>query len=177
MILIAFGSNLSFCGQPPAVIVQRAVKALGKFVDIQAVSRFYASPSWPDKNNPGYVNAAVAGQSELAPDALMAALHTLEAGFGRRRSEKNAPRTLDIDLLAYDDIIQEGDGRSDLILPHPRIGARDFVLAPLCDIAPDWRHPGTGLTAKEMLAALSEITAKPLENQPDLGFLRRNSCN
>ena len=72
MILIAFGSNLSFCGQPSAVIVERAVKALGEVVDIQAVSRFYASPSWPDHNNPAYVNAVVSGQSDLTPDALMA---------------------------------------------------------------------------------------------------------
>ena len=177
MILIAFGSNLSFCGQPSAVIVERAVKALGEFVDIQAVSRFYASPSWPDESKPAYVNAVVSGQSELAPEALMAALHALEAGFGRRRAEKNAPRTLDVDLLAYDDLIRNSDVKDDLVLPHPQIAARDFVLAPLCDIAPDWRHPVSGLTAREMLAVLPEKMAELLENQPNLGFLHRNSCN
>jgi len=166
MILIGFGSNLAFCGQPSETIVVKAVKALGEFVDIQAVSRFYASPSWPDHNNPPYVNAVAASETDLMPEALMAGLHTLETSFGRRRGEKNAPRTLDVDLLAYGGVIQNSaaDG---LHLPHPRMADRDFVLAPICDIAPEWRHPETDLTAEAMLAALAEKTAKPLENQPD----------
>lgn len=89
----------------------------------------------------------------------MAVLHAVEAGFGRLRREKNAPRTLDLDLIAYRDLRRDGtDGGP--VLPHPGIEGREFVLAPLCDIAPDWRSPATGRTARAMLAALPQRKAR-----------------
>ena len=157
MILIGLGSSLQFCGSAPQEIVRHAVRAIGAFAPVSAVSRLYASPAWPDASDPPFVNAAIAVASGLPPDALLAALHVIEDAFGRRRGRKNAPRTLDLDLLAYGRQV----GR-DPALPHPGIAVRDFVLAPLCDIAPDWVSPASGLTAREMLAALGRVTAAPI---------------
>ena len=89
----------------------------------------------------------------MDPHALLASLHAVEAGFGRRRAKKNAPRTLDLDLVAYGDYCCD-DGPEGLKLPHPRFSEREFVLAPLCDIAPDWRPPGARNTVQTLLSAL-----------------------
>ncbi len=118
---------------------------------LKIVSSLYETPAWPDPADPPFVNAAAAIETDMRPEALLAALHAIEAGFGRRRSERNAPRTLDLDLLAYHDIVQ-GEDEQGLVLPHPRLANRAFVLAPLAEIAPDWRHPVTGETAEALLA-------------------------
>jgi 2-amino-4-hydroxy-6-hydroxymethyldihydropteridine diphosphokinase len=97
------------------------------------------------------VNAVAAVETSLAPIALLDALLALEAGFGRRRSVPNAARTLDLDLLDYDGRRCNGER---LVLPHPRLHERRFVLAPLAEIAPQWRHPRSAKTAAELLAAL-----------------------
>src|SRR3546814_14054145 len=88
----------------------------------------------------------------LSPWELLAVLHEVEAEHERVRSVPNASRTLDLDLLAYDDRVVDGAGG--LMLPHPRLSERAFVLQPLVELAPEWRHPGSGLTAAEMLAEL-----------------------
>ena len=185
MILIAFGSNLNFGKQSPRTLVIGALGALNQFVDVTAVSKFYVSASWPDPSQPDYINGVAAISTGLAPEVFLAGLHALEASFGRRRAEMNAPRTLDLDLLAYKNRIRGGGlshgggkkGRNGLILPHPRMASRDFVLAPLCDIAPDWPHPQLKATARELLDALPEISVSAHPDQPVFEFLRRNSCN
>jgi 2-amino-4-hydroxy-6-hydroxymethyldihydropteridine diphosphokinase len=91
-------------------------------------------------------------ETALAPIALLALLHSVEAEFGRQRVLPNAPRTLDLDLLDYDGLVMEGG----ITLPHPRMSVRGFVLAPLAEIAPGWRHPVTGLGAAELLAGLPD---------------------
>ncbi|WDI30526.1 2-amino-4-hydroxy-6-hydroxymethyldihydropteridine diphosphokinase [Hyphococcus flavus] len=156
MILIAAGSNLPFCQRDSQDIIALAFRALESIGYVRARSSFYKSPAWPDHSDPPFVNAVASVETALAPEALLAALHAVEAGFGRRRSVRNAPRTLDLDLLAYNEICREEDA---LTLPHRRIAERAFVLVPLCEIAPDWRHPGTGRMAKSLLADLdpSEI--------------------
>jgi 2-amino-4-hydroxy-6-hydroxymethyldihydropteridine diphosphokinase len=151
MILIAAGSNLPFCRRDSQLIVSSAFQALGRMVEVRRVSSLYESPAWPDPADPVFVNAVAMVETQMQPEALLAALHAIEAGFGRRRSVRNAPRTLDLDLLAYHDERREGDG---LTLPHPRLAARDFVLVPLCEIAPDWRDPATGETASTLLARI-----------------------
>jgi 2-amino-4-hydroxy-6-hydroxymethyldihydropteridine diphosphokinase len=98
------------------------------------------------------VNAVASLTSALPPRELLAALHDVEAEFGRERSLRNASRTLDLDLLAYEDAVIDEPGG--LVLPHPRLGERAFVLLPLAEIAPGWRHPVSGRTAGEMLADL-----------------------
>ncbi|MCK5750655.1 MAG: 2-amino-4-hydroxy-6-hydroxymethyldihydropteridine diphosphokinase, partial [Oricola sp.] len=137
MIFIAAGSNLRFCGLDSQQVVLRAFQAVGRLARLKTVSSLYHTPAWPDPSDPPFVNAVAEIETGMGPEALLAALHAVEAGFGRRRSERNAPRTLDLDLLAYHDIVQ-GEDEQGLVLPHPRLANRAFVLAPLTEIAPDW---------------------------------------
>jgi 2-amino-4-hydroxy-6-hydroxymethyldihydropteridine diphosphokinase len=152
MILIAAGSNLHFCGHDSQDIVLKAFKAISRMSHLKRVSSLYETPAWPDPADPPFINAAAEIETDMGPEALLAALHAIEAGFGRRRSERNAPRTLDLDLLAYHDILMAEDGQGP-VLPHPRLRDRAFVLGPVAEIAPGWRHPVTGETATELLAA------------------------
>jgi len=161
MILIGLGSSLPYCGLSPQEIIAFAIKSVSHIARPVAVSRYYASPAWPDASDPPFVNAVIRVRTETPPARLLAQLHGVEAAFGRTRSRRNAPRTLDLDLLAYGR--QVSDGRADgTTLPHPGIADRDFVLAPLCDFAPGWTCPASGLTARQMLAALRKVTVRPL---------------
>jgi len=99
------------------------------------------------------VNAVVRAETALSPAGLLAALHLTEAAFGRLRTVTNAARTLDLDLLAYGDVIRTGEAP---LLPHPRLHERAFVLFPLRDLAPGWRHPVLGETAENLAARLPE---------------------
>src|SRR6185503_4871316 len=108
--------------------------------------------AWPDPEQPAYINAVAAVETTLQPVELLTLLHGVETAFGRLRSAPNATRTLDIDLLDYEGrILTEG-----ITLPHPRIRERSFVLVPLVQIAPDWRHPVTGERAADLLAGLAD---------------------
>ena len=162
MILIAVGSSLSYSGRSPEAIVESALGALGRFAALTGRSRLYASPAWPDPADPPFVNAVAAIETALSPTALLAALRAVEAGFGRKRSRPNAPRTLDLDLIDYHGLIMDSAGPPALVLPHPRMASRDFVLAPLADIAPGWRHPVLGLSPEALLAAAPKGGARPL---------------
>lgn len=129
------------------------------------------------------MNTAIAIHTDLSAIDLLAALHDIEARFGRERTERWGPRTLDLDLIAYDDLIlpdattqarwrmlhpsrQMIDCPDQLILPHPRMQDRAFVLVPLMDIAPDWRHPAIGLTVAQMLARLPQADIDALTPMP-----------
>lgn len=160
MILIAAGSSLPFNHIDSQQIVLSAFFALGRLARLDAASSLYETPAWPDPSDPPFVNAVAAISTDIPATALLQALHAIEAGFGRRRDVRNAPRTLDLDLLAYGRK-QRGEDTG-VQLPHPRIEAREFVLAPLCDIAPGWRHPVLGKTAAQMLAALPARTARKI---------------
>jgi len=103
-------------------------------------------------DQPWFVNGVVAVETFLPPAELLALLHDVEAEFGRTRNIRNEARILDLDLLAYDDcVMNEPDGP---ILPHPRLHERAFVLLPLADVDPDWRHPVTGAAIADLIAAL-----------------------
>lgn len=156
MIIIAAGSNLPFQGVDSQEIVLNAFFALERANINTKISPLYKTPAWPEPADPPFVNAVALLRTDLSPEALMAALHAIEAGFGRRRVERNAPRTLDLDLIAYHEELRPDSAEDEggLNLPHPRLQEREFVLAPLCDLAPDWRHPVTGVTALAMLDAL-----------------------
>ena len=109
----------------------------------------------PASDQPRYVNAVALVETRLEPAALLAALHRIEAGFGRIRKKRWEARILDLDLLAYGSLLQTGQNQtSGPILPHPRLHERAFVLLPLAEIAPEWRHPGTGAALSDMIEAL-----------------------
>lgn len=151
MILIALGSNLSSHAGTPAQTLRAALADLAHDdVRIAAVSSFYETPAWPDPADPSFVNAVARIETTLSPQSLIARLHETELRFGRERGERNAPRTLDLDLLDYDGRIERGPP----VLPHPRIASRAFVLVPLRDVAPLWKHPVNGLCVEALIAAL-----------------------
>ena len=126
--------------------------ALARFraegIDVVARSSWWHSTAWPDPDDPPFLNGVVIVHTGHGPHELMAALGRIEEVFGRRRDAANAPRTLDLDLIAYGRTTGDLDG---LILPHPRAAGRLFVMGPLAEIAPDWRHPG-GETARALAA-------------------------
>lgn len=161
MILIAAGSSLPFSNLDSQHIVLKAFQAVGRMSRLIAQSSLYESPAWPDPADPPFVNAVAAIETDMAPEALLVGLHAIEAGFGRRRAVRNAPRTLDLDLLAYHDEYRIGaDGG--LTLPHPRLAERAFVLVPLCEIAPDWRHPVLGATAADLVRVIPEAGVRKI---------------
>ncbi|MBU1383250.1 MAG: 2-amino-4-hydroxy-6-hydroxymethyldihydropteridine diphosphokinase [Alphaproteobacteria bacterium] len=119
--------------------------ALARFrpegIDVLLRSSWWHSDAWPDPQDPPFLNGVVMVRTAHDPHALMAALGRIEEAFGRRRGERNAPRTLDLDLIAYGRLSGDFDG---LILPHPRAAERRFVMGPLAEIAPGWAHPAGG---------------------------------
>jgi len=151
MILIALGANLPSNVGPPRATLEAALRSLAQEGgDIVARSRFYRSSPVPKSDQPDYLNAVVAIKSELDPPAVLAVLGAIETRFGRRRGERNAARPLDLDLIAYDELIRDVAP----ILPHPRMHERAFVLMPLAEIAPDWIHPCLRLSVAALIQAL-----------------------
>ena len=127
---------------------------------IMAQSDLWRSKAWPDPSQPEYFNAVFAIETQLSATELMRTLLEIEQSFGRERSVPNAPRTLDLDLIAYgDQVIDEPD----LIVPHPRAAERRFVMGPLSQVAPNWVHPVLGKTALALFeAATVGLDAHPI---------------
>ena len=163
VILIALGSNLPSHAGNPSETLRAALHELGQNgVTPMQISAFYATKAWPDPADPSYVNAVARVETSLAPDALMARLHATEQTFGRVRGDRNAPRTLDLDLLDYNGRIESGPPA----LPHPRIETRAFVLVPLADVAPLWKHPVSGRNVRALIDALPETERKIARSDP-----------
>lgn len=163
-IYIALGSNQAYRRKTSAQTLCFALGALeASGVRVAEASRPWKTPAWPDPGDPPFANACARIETDLDPQALMALLHGLEQSFGRARTVRNAPRTLDLDLIDYRGLVREG-GQGDLVLPHPRAHMRAFVLLPLRDIAPRWHHPVTGESLGRLVAALpwsDRQTARP----------------
>jgi 2-amino-4-hydroxy-6-hydroxymethyldihydropteridine diphosphokinase len=149
-VIVALGGNLALEGQAVQAVLELAAGRLaGAGLRPLKRSGWWRSAAWPDPTQPAYLNAVAWVETALEPGAVLAALLEIESAFGRRRSVPNAPRTLDLDLIAYGRRVIAEPG---LILPHPRAADRLFVMGPLAEIAPDWRHPVTGQTAAALAA-------------------------
>lgn len=148
---IALGSNL---GDREATL-RSAVAALQQLGSVDAVSPFYETAPVGMLEQPDFLNAVIELRTALAPNELMTALLVIEQQHGRDRSASvpKGPRTLDLDLLSYGDVVMETPM---LTLPHPSLAERRFVLEPLMEVAPQWRHPVSGKSAAILLSELSQ---------------------
>ncbi|WP_179380062.1 2-amino-4-hydroxy-6-hydroxymethyldihydropteridine diphosphokinase [Jannaschia marina] len=169
LAIVALGANSGMNFAANARQIARAARALPGRVRI--MSKIYRTPAWPPGAGPDFANAVMVLETGLAPRPLLGALHGIEAARGRRRRRRWEARVLDLDLLAHggtiapdavtlrnwialDPATQAQRAPTDLILPHPRLQDRGFVLLPLAEILPGWRHPLTGRSAAAMAAAL-----------------------
>lgn len=153
MILLALGANLSGPAGPPLAQCNSALIALERRgIRVVRHSRWYDTPPFPPSDQPHYVNGVACVESGFSPERLLAEMLEIEQALGRTRSVPNAARTLDLDLIDYNGQIRPGPVAP--ILPHPRLADRAFVLLPLRDVAPDWRHPVTGKSIAELIRAL-----------------------
>lgn len=171
-VLVALGGNLPSSVGPPRATLGCALANLRSLTNtVMRKSKYFVTPCFPAGYGPDYVNAAVEFNFSGESHVILQILHDIEALFGRARESRWSGRVLDLDLLAFGDAVApDMDGYSkwrdkslgqqmeqapqELILPHPRMQDRAFVLGPLMDIAPDWRHPVSGRTVHEMFASL-----------------------
>jgi len=163
-VLIGLGANLFHPrhGGPRETLEAALTRLVASELQVLACSRWYRSAPVPASDQPWFVNGVAALETTLEPAALLARLHELEAAFGRRRGRRNAARTLDLDLLDYRGRIS-GPGEQPE-LPHPRLAGRAFVLLPLAEVAPGWRHPVSGRCLDALIAELpADQRAAPLE--------------
>lgn len=172
LALIAFGSNENSIFGDPRETVQKAMKFVADMsVKHHYSSDLYRNPAFPKGAGPDFFNAAMVINTNLSPDELLVELHEIESEAHRVRDKRWGQRTLDLDLIAVDALVlpdvltysywrdlaladQQAQAPDRLVLPHPRMQDRSFVLVPLCDVAPNWVHPVFGKTVREMRNAL-----------------------
>lgn len=168
-VVVALGCNLA--GNFPdcdALLDAALLRFPQAGLPVIARSRWWRSAAWPDPTGPEYRNGIALVETNDPPQAVLAQLFAVEAAFRRERGAKNAPRTLDLDLIAHGRRVIDAPG---LTLPHPRAAERLFVMGPLAEIAAGWRHPVLGMTAAELTAAATvgrdaqpvSIPARPRE--------------
>ncbi|MCA3560650.1 MAG: 2-amino-4-hydroxy-6-hydroxymethyldihydropteridine diphosphokinase [Aestuariivirga sp.] len=152
MILVALGANSDGPWGTPRAAVEKALRHLDQGgVTLRRASRLLVTAPFGVTGQPDFVNAVAEVETALSPEDLLARLHAIEREAGRVRTLRWGPRTLDLDLLDYRGLVRT---ERPPVLPHPGIAERIFVLAPIAEIAPRWRHPVMHLTASEMLEKL-----------------------
>ena len=154
MILLGLGSNL---GEREEYLAQARMALEGFDISVVAASAIHETPALVPEGAPEdwhipYLNQVVRVETHHAPRDVLACLKHIEAELGRAPRARWAPREIDIDLLAYDDVVMVEEH---LVLPHPEMDARAFVLKPLVEIAPEWVHPVLGKTARQLLQELA----------------------
>ena len=155
---VGLGANL----ENPSQQVRQAISELDaiEHTRVLVASSLYRSVPVGYADQPDFINAVAKLRTRLSPHALLDALHVIEDRHGRRRSVRNAPRTLDLDLLLYGMLVVHEEG---LTLPHPRMHERAFVLLPLAEIAPDTRVPGRAAPLSQLLAQLDRSGVEKLD--------------
>ena len=179
--LIALGSNISLGKTLPLEIIERAIVELVKSdINLMSLSRFYETPAYPEGSGPNFINSAVKAEANYSSQEMLRKLHEIEEKFERQRNYRWAARTLDLDLIAmkgqvlpsnevfqywFDLSLSEQKAKipSELILPHPRIQDRAFVLSPLLDIEPNWTHPILNKTVAQLYEELPGQTKKDIQ--------------
>jgi 2-amino-4-hydroxy-6-hydroxymethyldihydropteridine diphosphokinase len=160
MIYVSLGANVASRVGPPAKTLRAAIDAMAaQGLRIVAVSPFYETTAWPNSEDPPFVNAMVKVETRKGPLELLLALLAIERQFGRVRKTRWEPRCLDLDLIDYGGLVLDTD---ELSLPHPRLHERGFVLRPLKDLCPAWRHPDTGEGVAQLLEIAGDEGVRPL---------------
>ena len=182
---IALGSNVtSRYGSPESTLLAALKRLEGDSLTLDKISRFFSTPAFPAGSGPDFVNAVAAARTSMRPIELLEHLHQVEAELGRSRTNRWEPRVIDLDLITYGALVapdtethhvwrdlplaqQMERAPGELILPHPRLQDRAFVLGPMCDIAPDWVHPILKRTAKQLLDACPQADRDALRPLSD----------
>ena len=162
MILLALGSNLSSSFGDRFKNIDLAVSALNSNgIEVKKKSSYYESLSYPNKENPKFINIVVEAETHLFPEDLASMLIFIEESLERKRKEKNDPRTCDIDIIDYNNkVINFKYKDLDFTVPHKKLIYRNFVLFPLHEILPNWKHPKT----KELISVLIKNIPKEDKN-------------
>jgi 2-amino-4-hydroxy-6-hydroxymethyldihydropteridine diphosphokinase len=179
--LIALGSNISLGRALPLEIIKRAIVELVKNdINLVSLSRFYATPAYPEGSGPNFINSVVKAEADYSSQQILHKLHQIEEKFERQRDSRWSARTLDLDLLAakrevlpsrkifqkwFDLPFSEQKKKipNELVLPHPRIQDRAFVLSPLLDVEPNWIHPILKKTVIQLFEELPEQAKKNIQ--------------
>jgi len=161
MVVVALGGNLRGQFSSVQTLLEAAmVDFAAAGLKIVKRSSWWRSASWPDAGKPEYLNGVALVETRLDPRATLRALRQIEANYGRLRDQPNAPRTLDLDLIAHGRTVLDDPV---LTLPHPRAAERLFVMGPMAEIAPAWVHPVLGVTAETLAGRASVgLDARPL---------------
>jgi 2-amino-4-hydroxy-6-hydroxymethyldihydropteridine diphosphokinase len=161
-LIVALGSNLPGADLGSRDVLERALERFTEHgLRVKASSRWWRSAAWPDPREPAYLNGVALVETRLSAEQTLDALLRMETEFGRVRGDANAARTLDLDLIAYGRLVQEGPPA----LPHPRARERLFVMGPLAELAPSWRDPVSGETAAALARAVTVGNdARPLDD-------------
>jgi 2-amino-4-hydroxy-6-hydroxymethyldihydropteridine diphosphokinase len=165
LLLVGLGSNLhDYLGQTPLQICRKAVSLLcaAREITFHSMSRWYRTAPIPASDQPDYINGVVRLTTTLSPDDVLEYMNKIEVKAGRTRMLPNAARVLDLDLLVVDSLVLN---TPHLTIPHPRLAERAFVLHPLCDVAPDWRHPLLGETALTLRDRLRPQRIVPIPSE------------